>query len=160
MSTLETLHIELLGGLQTIAGIEHCSEPPKRRDQIRLPAILLDLVELEPAVDPGTGELALNSHWEARVVTSDHQPETVLWQLVQAVLLWLYNHAWPTTNIGRATIKQASPDHFSPEFQGHRIWLIEWTQLVRIGDDVWVGESIVPETIFVGINGDPHELTE
>jgi hypothetical protein len=160
MTTLEILHAELLEELGSIAGVEHCSEPPKRRDQIRLPAILLDLVELEPDTDPGTGELALTSHWEARVVVSDNQSETVLWQLVQAVLLWLYNNAWSSTNIGRANIKQASPDHFSPEFQGHRIWLIEWTQLVRIGDDVWTGECIVPETIFVSINGDPHQIIE
>ncbi|WP_084403935.1 hypothetical protein [Marinobacterium litorale] len=160
MDRLTLLHQTLLEGLAQIAGVRHCSSFPKRRDEVRLPAIFLDLAELEPARDPGTGELALIAHWEARVLVSDRQPEAVLWSLVQAVMLWLYDHAWAELNVGRANIKQAAPDHFSPEYQGHRIWLVEWTHTLRVGESIWAGEGIVPDTVILGWNGEAGDQLE
>jgi hypothetical protein len=48
MNVLSVLFEEIKQGLSEIVGIQHCGAFPKRRDDIRLPAILVDLVELEP----------------------------------------------------------------------------------------------------------------
>lgn len=159
MNVLSVLFEEIKHGLSDIVGVQHCGAFPKRRDDIKLPAILIDLVELESGDDPGTEELALISHWEARVLVSDQMVESDLWALVQAAMLWLFNHSWPETNIGRAQLKQTGPDHFSPEFQGHRIWLIERTQSVRVGESVWDGSTVVPSIISIaGLDTERHEL--
>ena len=159
MNVLSVLFEDIKQGLSEIVGIQHCGAFPKKRDDIRLPAILIDLVELEPADDPGTDELALISHWEVRILVSDQMSESDLWALVQAAMLWLFNHSWPETNIGRAKLKQAGPDHFSPEYQGHRIWLIEWTQSVRVGENVWDGSTVVPSIISIaGLDAERNEL--
>ncbi len=159
MDRLKTLFDEIQQGLSEIIGVQHCGAFPKRRDDIRLPAILIDLAELEPGGDPGTDELALISHWEARILVSDQMAESDLWALVQAAMFWLFNHTWPGTNIGRVRLKQAGPDHFSPEFQGHRIWLIEWTQSIRVGESVWDGSTVIPSIISIaGLDTERQEL--
>ena len=150
MNVLQMLFDEIKQGLSTIDGIQHCGALPKRRDDIRLPAILIDCVELELGDDPGTEELGLISHWEARILVSEHMVEADLWALVQVAMLWLFNHSWPDTNIGRARLKQAGPDHFSPQYQGHNLWLIEWTQLIRVGENVWDGSTVVPSVVSIG----------
>ena len=150
MDKVKTLFDVLQEGFADIAGISHCSAFPKRRDDIRLPAVLIDLVEIEPGRDPGTGELALTTHWEARILFSDQEPQWHGWALVQQAMSWLDNHHWSELNIGRANIKQATPDHFSPELQGHSIWLLEWTHAVRVGDNLWNGEDAIPSIINVG----------
>ena len=149
MEKLKALLDELVTGIQAIPAISHCGTTPKRRDDIHLPAVLLDMIELEPGQDPGTGELELISHWEARVLYSDKEPLWIGWALVQEVMLFLFNHSWSAINVGRANIKQASPDHFSPELQGHSIWLIEWTQKIRISESVWDSDCPTPSIVVV-----------
>lgn len=154
---VEQLQQTILEGLATLEGVQTVSGMPKRHDTLTLPAVLVDLAELEPARDPGTGELGLLSHWEARVVMSDQPEEAVIWHLVVAILFWLFDFDWSTINVGRAQLKQAAPDHFSPMFQGHRVWLIEWVHDIRVGNNVWDGEGITVETFTVHW---PDGLTE
>tara|TARA_R110002072_G_scaffold246432_5_gene405696 strand:- start:1053 stop:1538 length:486 start_codon:yes stop_codon:yes gene_type:complete len=159
MDVLSVLFKEIQQGFSEVVGIQHCGSFPRRRDDIRLPAILIDLVELEPGSDPGTGELALIAHFEARILVSEQLPESDLWALVQETMLWLFNHSWSETNMGRARLKQASPDHFSPDYQGHRVWLIEWTQTVRVGENVWNGTDVIPSVISLsGLDTENQEL--
>ncbi|MEW8420079.1 MAG: hypothetical protein AB2690_22915 [Candidatus Thiodiazotropha endolucinida] len=161
MTTLERLHQAILEGIAGLPGVQHCGAFPSRMDKVTLPAVFVDLVELESASDPGTGELALITHWEARVVVAESQgnADAVIRSLILAVMLWLYRHPWPQKNIGRAKLKQAGPDHFSPELQGHTIWLIEWTHSIRVGESVWDGEGVIPTQIFIGSDDNYEEIT-
>ena len=147
---LEDLYNTIKSGFEAIEGVQTVSLMPRRRDAITLPAILIELAELEMGEDPGTGELGVVSHWEARVVTSNKPDERQAWGLAQAILYWLFDFSWPSIKVSRAHIKQAAPDHFSPEFQGHRVWLIEWTHAIRIGENIWEGgDAITPETFIL-----------
>ena len=161
MTNLELLHQEILEGISQLTGVMHCGNYPRRMDEVTLPAVFVDLVELEPDTDPGTDELALITHWEARVIVAESQKEAdeIIRSLIITVMKWLFSHSWPQKNIGRAQLKQAAPDHFSPELQGHIIWLVEWTHSVRVGDSVWDGEGVVPEQVFIGSNNDYEEIT-
>lgn len=147
MAKFKHLHQALLENLSTIAGVEYCGPLPKRRDQINLPALFLDMVELEPATQPGTGELALISHWEGRVLVSEQNPDVVLWSLVQTVMICLHQFHCSEENIGPAKLKQATPDSFSPDYPGHKVWLVEWTHTLRVGDSIWNGQGIIPGTL-------------
>ena len=160
MTTLEKLHQEILQGITDLPGVQHCDAFPRRMDKVTLPAAFVDLVELEPTSDPGTGELALISHWETRIVVAESQnnADETIRSLILAVMLWLYRHPWPQKNIGRAKLKQAGPDHFSPELQGHAIWLIEWTHSIRIGESVWDGDGVIPTQVFIGSDDNYEEI--
>ncbi|SMG65601.1 conserved hypothetical protein [methanotrophic bacterial endosymbiont of Bathymodiolus sp.] len=161
MTSLELLHQEILEGISQLTGVQHCGNYPRRMDEVTLPAVFVDLVELEPDTDPGTDELALITHWEVRVIVSESQKETdkIIRSLILSIMIWLFSHSWPQKNIGRAQIKQAAPDHFSPELQGHIIWLIEWTHSIRVGDSVWYGKGVVPKQVFIGSNNAYEEIT-
>jgi hypothetical protein len=150
MNVLQMLFDEIQQGLADIDSIQYCGALPKRRDDIRLPAILIDCVELEPDDDSGTEALGLISHWEARILVSEHMVEADLWALVQVAMLWLFNHSWSETNIGQARLKQAAPDYFSPQYQGHNLWLIEWAQRIRVGENIWDGSMVIPSVVSIG----------
>lgn len=146
---LERLHSTLVEGLFELRHVETVTHTPQRKDAITLPAIMLDMVELEPGKDSGTGELTLLSHWEARVVTLEKDSLFIHLNIVQNLMLWLFNFAWPNINVGRPKLKQVAPDHFNPELQGHRVWLIEWAQEIRVGENIWLGNNITPTRITV-----------
>jgi hypothetical protein len=149
MNRLAVLQEALQQTLSQINGIQQSGALPKRRDQIQLPGLFLDMVELEPTSDPGTGELALISHWEGRLLVSEQCADTAIWGLVQAVMIALHQFHCDEENIGAAQLKQAISDHFTPDYPGHRVWLIEWTHLLRVGDSVWNGESVVPSQLII-----------
>ena len=133
---VSTLEQELL----SLDGVSSVLLHPKRNERVTLPALLIDLAEFEPGQDRGTGETPIRCHMELRVVTSDRGSPLTLWNIAQQVMQWLFDFNWPQENIGRAEFKNASPDHFSPEFQGHRVFLIEWVQEMRVGENIWLGE--------------------
>lgn len=155
---LERLNSTIIEGFFELQNIETVSNTPRRKDSITLPAIIVDMVELEPGVDSGTGELTLLSHWEARVITLEKDNEFINVSIVINIMVWLFNFTWPNINVGRPKLKQASPDHFSPEFQGHRVWLIEWAQEIRAGENVWRNDdSITPTRITVSYGNNNTE---
>ena len=158
--TLEVLNNAIVEGLQTIEGVQTVSTMATRKDRITLPAIIIELDEVEPGKDAGTGELGLLTHWQARIITNERSGESAAWGILQAALLWLFNFNWPELNIGRPIIKSAAPDHFTPEFQGHRIWLIEWANELRIGENVWDGEGVTPEVVNLYFRGDFQQRIE
>ena len=158
--SLITLYETLTEGLSHLPGIQYCGLLPSRRDAITLPAIFLDMVELQASQDPGTGELELIAHWDAHVLVSKQQSKLMLWQLVQAILVWLYQHNWLDPHIGPAQLKQASPDHFNPDYPGEQLWLVAWTQRLRIGENLWNGQGVIIDTLYTGFPGAPREIIE
>ena len=149
MNRLAVLQQALEQTLSQVNGIQQCSALPKRRDQIELPGLFLDMVELEATSSPGTSELALISHWEGRLLISEQCTDTAVWGLLQAIMVALHQFHCNEENIGAAQIKQAIPDHFTPDYPGHRVWLIEWTHELRVGDNVWDDESIELSRIVI-----------
>ncbi|PNB76417.1 hypothetical protein C1X30_33820, partial [Pseudomonas sp. FW305-BF6] len=48
---------------------------PNIEDRVALPAVFVELAEMEPGIDPGTGETGLACKFEARVITDPIQPD-------------------------------------------------------------------------------------
>ena len=159
MDKLAKTYNTLIDGFGRIPNIQHAGALPKRRDDIRLPAMLVDLVELSPGQSAGTSELVLIGHWEGRILVHESELIEVLWQIVQQCLSWLDEFAWKSIEVGDARIKQAGPDHFSPDLQGHRCWLIEWTHQYRVGEDIWAQTGISPKIIDLGWRDDTDRET-
>ena len=149
MTDLIQLHQAILTECEAITGIQTVASEPQRLDQIILPALLVDWVELTPAQDLGTGELMLDSHWEMRFIVSEQQTHSVTMGLLQFVLRSLYYQRWGLRDVDPLRLKQVTPDHMAPSLQGHHIWLIEWTQTIILGECVWDASGIVPTTMTV-----------
>ena len=135
--------------LSAVQGVAYVDFTPARLDQTLSPAVFLDLVELDPMSDPGTGQLRLDAQWEARLVMSTKTPKFLQVGLVAEIITALHKHHWPEQDIGQAKIKHVSIDHFQPHLEGQQIWLIEWMQMIQLGDSMWSDEGILPLEIVI-----------
>ncbi len=156
---IHVLFDAILETLQAVAGIQQVTAIPRNMESVILPAIFLDLGELAYGIDAGTEQLPLVAHWEARLVMPDDLDDTTVWSLVEAVMLQLFTASWPDLDVGKVELKQATPDEFSPDLVGHRVWLIEWAQRLRVGTDVFDGEGIVPTEVIIRYQGS-DEITQ
>ncbi len=126
---------ERLTGLETVATWPEIDE----RTVTRLPALFLELAEIEPGQDDGTGQTALVGKFEARIVvgSEQHQPSHQAAQLVAQLAVLLRAQYWEIDGVGPAEFVQAVPDWTKPELDGYTVWLVEWTQAIQLGDEEW-----------------------
>jgi len=124
-----------LPGLETVAtwpDIDH-------RTPIRLPALFLELAEFEPGPDDGTGQTALICKFEARVVVGAEQPRHnhQAAQLAAQLAVLLRAQYWDIEGVDTAEFVQAVQDWTKPELDGYTVWLVEWTQAIKLGEEEW-----------------------
>ncbi|WP_350649064.1 hypothetical protein [Pseudomonas sp. HY13-MNA-CIBAN-0226] len=122
---------------------------------IPLPAVFLELAEIEPGQDIGTGETALVCKFEARIVVdvikAHHQRQAAYLATQLAVLL--HAQTWGL-EVEPAEFVQALQDWTRPELDGYTVWLVEWTQTVYLGTEEWPWPDEPPGTLVFGFNQD------
>lgn len=153
-------HIEAhLPGVQTVAVW------PNIEDRVALPAVLVELAEMEPGVDPATGETGLACKFEARVITDpiqpDHHQQAVFLAGQLAVLLRL--QTWGVA-VEPAEFVQAMQDWTNPVLDGYTVWVVEWTQQIYLGQTQWPWPDQPPGTLVLNFEpGDgplrPEQVT-
>lgn len=133
------------------------------RRTISVPALLLELVDLEavPDEDPGTDQLAMMSRWVARVLVAFNAPEPKLDVRRRACNVGRFVHLqrWQQP-VGPARVTLIGPDPFEPELDKFEVWAVEWEQIVHIGPSVLVDEGTLPVEVNVGFApeiGETHE---
>lgn len=123
---------------------------PNNQDRIRLPAVFIELAEMEPGQDPGTGEMGLACKFEARVITDpiqpDHHQQAVFLAGQLAVLLRL--QSWGVA-VEPAEFAQAMQDWTKPELDGYTVWVVEWTQQIYLGEAQWPWPDQPPGTLVL-----------
>lgn len=126
---------ELLPGLETIATWPDI----EGHVAVRLPALFLELAEIEPGVDDGTGQTALVCKFEARVVVGAEQPRHhhQAAQLAAQLAVVLRSQYWDIDGVDAAEFVQAVQDWTKPELDGYTVWLVEWTQAIKLGVEEW-----------------------
>ncbi|MFJ4193950.1 hypothetical protein [Pseudomonas sp. NPDC089534] len=136
-----------------LPGVRLVSMWPEDLDRIPLPAVLVELAEMEPGHDPGTGETSLACKFEARVITdpihSDHHKQAVFLVGQLAVLLRL--QTWGV-EVEPAAFVQAMPDWTKPELDGYTVWAVEWTQQVYLGEAQWPWPDQPSGTLVLNID--------
>lgn len=156
---IDEVFTQLVDDLTAVSGVAEVIPVPRRLDTVTLPAIFLDIAEMAFGIDAGTEQVPLVLHWEARIIFPDAVEDLMVWSLVSAVMLALFNSPWPNRDVGRVELKQATPDDFSPDLTGYRVWLIEWVQTIRVGDSPWRAEGIVPTEVVIRYQGSEEETT-
>ena len=97
---MDSLFQQLVDSLEQVPGIAQVIPVPRRLDTVTLPAIFLDIGEMAYGNSPGTEQVPLVLHWEARLVMHDNIDDIVLWSLVENLMLALFNTRWPDPTIG------------------------------------------------------------
>ena len=123
---------------QHLPGVELVSFWPNIDNHIPLPAVFLDIGEINPGQDIGTGETTLTITFEARVIVdvilADHYRQAVQLATQLAVLLRLQSWGLP---VEPAEFQRSSQDWTRPELDGYTVWLVEWTQTLYLGEQEW-----------------------
>lgn len=123
------------------------------RTQLPLPAILLELAELETAdTDPGTGQIAMVARFEARIILSFDtvNVKQEIRKIAASLAAFLNLRRWPGVITDPATVIGCYEDDFSPELDRFEVWRVEWSHQFNVGTSVWVDSGITPTTVFLG----------
>ena len=140
---------------QHLTGVELVSFWPDIGNHIPLPAVFLDIGEINPGQDIGTGETTLTITFEARVIVdvilADHYRQAVQLATQLAVLLRMQSWGLP---VEPAEFQRSSQDWTRPELDGYTVWLVEWTQTLYLGEQEWPWPDQPPGTLVWGFSPD------
>ena len=146
---------------QHLPGVQLVSFWPDIQQHIPLPAVFLDIAEIEPGTDIGTGETTLTITFEARVIVdvirADHYPQAVHLATQMAVLLRAQSWGLP---VEPAEFQRSSQDWTRPELDGYTVWLVEWTQTVYLGEEEWPWPDEPPGTLLISVNDEDYVAPE
>ncbi len=121
------------------------------RLQLVLPAVLVELTELEPTPDedPMTEQLATLARFDARIVLGFRDPNVKreIRKLAAALGHHIHQQRWGMP-VGPAEVVSITPDDFSPELDQFEVWRVEWQQPVHIGVSVWNNDGVTPIPVF------------
>lgn len=124
---------------EAIPGLAYVGTMPAGIEVVPVPAVVLELAGFDDAdKDPGTGEAAVDARFEARVIVAAeeenclHVAAFVAAQL--AVLLRM--QSWGLA-VEFAQFVRAERDWSRPELDSFAVWVVEWTQVIYLGEEEW-----------------------
>ncbi|EJN18674.1 hypothetical protein [Pseudomonas sp. GM80] len=121
-----------------LPGVRAVTAWPNIADRVVLPAVFLELAEIEPGTDIGTGETSLVCKFEARIIVDpikpNHHQQAV--QLVTQLAVLLRAQTWGLA-VEPAEFVQAVQDWTQPQLDGYTVWLVEWNQQIYLGTEQW-----------------------
>ena len=139
-----------------IPGLAYVGTMPEGIEVVTPPAVVLELVGFGDAdKDPGTGEVAVEARFEARVIVGQEEPNClhvaafVAAQL--AVLLRMQSWRLP---VEFAEFVRAERDWSRPELDSFAVWVVEWTQIIYLGVEVWPWDNQAPGSLVFAFDPD------
>lgn len=140
---------------QSLGGIQLVSFWPDIKQHIPLPAVFLDIAEIEPGTDIGTGESTLNVTFEARVIVdvirAGHYQQAI--HLATQLAVLLRTQTWGLA-VEPAKFKRSTQDWTRPELDGYTVWLVEWTQTIYLGETEWPWPDEKPGSLVFSVGGE------
>jgi hypothetical protein len=141
-----------------LSGIKAVTAWPNIKDRIALPVVFIEMAEMEPGVDIGTGETSLICRFEARIIVDPIRPKHCQQaaHLAAQLAVLLRLQTWGLA-VEPAEFVQATQDWTKPELDGYVVWLVEWTHQIYLGVEEWPWPDEPPGTLMVGTNDDAKE---
>lgn len=137
---------------ETIPALRYVGTMPDRLERMVTPGVVIELAEWEPGPDPGTGEVGVDMRFEARVIVAgeeDHSLRMAAFTAAQLTVL-LRLQTWDVV-AEPAKFVRAAQDWTRPELDGYAVWVVEWTQVIYLGQEEWPWPIQPPgEPIVVG----------
>lgn len=138
-----------------LSGVRAVTAWPNIKDRIALPAVFIELSDMEPGPDIGSGETTLICRFEARIIVdpilSRHCQQAV--QLASQLAVLLRAQTWDV-QVEPAEFVQAMQDWTKPELDGYVVWLVEWTHQLYLGVEEWPWPDEPPGSLVFGFSPD------
>lgn len=151
--SLDQLYRTIEQHLQSnLPGIHAVAAWPNIKDRIALPAVFLEMAEIEPGTDIGTGETTLVCRFEARIIVDPIKPKHCQQaaHLAAQLVVLLRMQTWGLP-VEPAEFTQAMQDWTKPELDGYTVWLVEWTQQLYLGAEEWPWPDEQPGTLVMDV---------
>ncbi|PHV04995.1 hypothetical protein CSQ96_22610 [Janthinobacterium sp. BJB412] len=137
LESIEQLHEAIRSGLAArLAGVPTVLHYPPSEAALALPAVLVELAELRPGRDPGTGQSALVGRFVARLVVdaAGAKAALALRELAARLALALKHENWGLP-VGMAQLLQAGAG--ATAAAGRLEWQLEWSHEFELGAPLW-----------------------
>lgn len=145
---------------RTLPALEYVGTMPDRLERIAMPAVVIEVVEWEPGPDPGTGEVGVEARFEARVIIAgeeDNALKIAAFSAAQLTVL-LRMQTWGI-EVDHAKFVRAAQDWTRPELDGYAVWLVEWTQIIYLGEEEWPWPLQPPGTLVLKVGPDAEPVS-
>ena len=152
LENLTQLHEAIICGLrEKLPGLSVELYPTIER-RIALPAVIVELSEMEPGSDPGTGETALVGRFSARAIVDPNDDDAYMKvrELAARIIVAITHETWGLP-IGIAHPVQISEDGFKPELDGYLVWVVEWSHEFHLGEVFWPYPDDTGKTLMIGL---------
>jgi hypothetical protein len=138
--------------VSNLSGIKAVTAWPNIKDRIALPVVFLEMAEMEPGVDIGTGETSLICRFEARIIVDPIRPKhcQLAAHLAAQLAVLLRLQTWGLT-VEPAEFVQATQDWTKPELDGYVVWLVEWTHQIYLGVEEWPWPDEPPGSLVINV---------
>ncbi|MFP3372435.1 hypothetical protein [Pseudomonas sp. SIMBA_068] len=122
-----------------IPGLAYVGTMPAGINVVPVPAVVLELAGFDDAdKDPGTGETAVDARFEARVIVGAEEENCLRVAAFAAAQLavLLRMQSWGLA-VEFAQFVRAERDWSRPELDSFAVWVVEWTQVIYLGEEEW-----------------------
>ncbi|WP_265532018.1 hypothetical protein [Pseudomonas saponiphila] len=129
---------------------------PKMLEGITEPALHFTITGLDQAADPGDGRSCLRATFEARVRVDPELAQAPLQAAVLAAQLLelLRCQQWNLDFVEGATAVWAKPAGTAADPVCRAEWIVQWQQLVYLGQEQWPWPDQPPGTLVLGFSPD------
>lgn len=146
--------------VRTLPALEYVGTMPDRLDRIAIPAVVIELVEWEPGPELGTGEVGVEARFEARVIVAgeeDYSLRIAAFSAAQLTVL-LRMQTWGI-EVEPAKFVRAAQDWTRPELDGYAVWVVEWTQIIYLGEEEWPWPIQPPGSLVLKVGPDAEPVS-
>ncbi|MGX0889267.1 hypothetical protein AB7M22_001275 [Pseudomonas sp. ADAK2 TE3594] len=135
-----------------LSGIKAVAAWPNIKDRIALPVVFIEMAEMEPGVDIGTGETSLICRFEARIIVDPIRPKHCQQaaHLAAQLAVLLRLQTWGLA-VEPAEFVQATQDWTKPALDGYVVWLVEWTHQIYLGSEEWPWPDEPPSSLVINV---------
>lgn len=124
--------------------------PPQAQRALRLPALFVELAELEPLSQAGDSRLLADARFEVRCLCDPNaqRSDLVVRELASRVMLALNDIRRPVLGHGHVRLLRAGDDAFRPDVEGYLVWVVEFALELTLGELEPVGTT--PQEVYIG----------
>jgi hypothetical protein len=150
--TLTTVADTLVAALRTalpdIPTIE-VDPPPREQRSLTLPAIYIEIIDIEPLLEAGDSRLLADLRWEAHCLVDPiaDRASLILRSMAARVAVALHEIRRPVPGHGHIRLVRAGESAFRPELEAYLSWSVEFSIEIALGD--LAPETIIPSTVYL-----------
>lgn len=124
--------------------------PPKKQHSLRVPAVYLEIDDIEPLREAGDSRILADVRWNAYCLFDPNQAraDLLLRDLAARVAVALHEIRRPVPGHGHIRLARAGEDAFRPALDGYLCWVVEFGIEIALGE--LEPEGTTPTEIYIG----------